>query len=276
MKELAHIIIMAAVELWNAIMDHAFSIIKLDITSTDMWNIIEYLAGTNGKITGVATIILTIFILIGFCSNSTDIKRDFSLDSIFKLLIKIIISEFVVINNLKIFIWIYSIGIGIAGFVKMDEMGALFSAEQFKDIVEADGIWVSMFIFILSILFLIVIVGSGLMLLYEVYLRIVKTCLIIPIGALTWSTLGSGSDSISNTALSYFKFAVATILEMFMMIFAMKITNVFFVGGLDIFDSILEKGDIFVVIVHMTCAVFQAIVTVSMVRESRNLIHRLI
>lgn len=275
MQEIANMLLMWTIKFWDSIVRTAFDVIKMDIKETEMWNTINYLAGPEGKITGVAVILLTILILIGWCAESTDVKRDFSMDSIFRLFIRIVLAEFVVVNNLNIFVWVYDIASGIADFVSVTEVGKIFSNEGFVEIMNLDGFFIPLLMFFLSIIFFFIVVGSGFMLLYEAYLRIIKTCLMIPLGALTWATVGSGTQVISNVGISYFKYAIATMLEMFMMIFTIKITNVFFNGGVQIFGSLDGASDYIIALAYMSIAAFQAVATVSLVKEGRNVLHRI-
>ena len=120
-------------------------------------------------------------------------------------------------------------------------------------------------IYIMAVVFLLVITGCGMMILYEAYQRFFKIMMLVPYGTLANSTL-AGNHTLNRTAEAFWKFALATILEAVTMYLAMALSAaVLSSGSLGLTDG---TSGAFYVIAWILESSFVCMLTLGLVKGS--------
>ena len=101
-------------KIWNIIIKATFNVLmKLpddlnagaatvlkDVTKTeDLGGVSSILYGVNNIFVGVATSLLVLFFVIGFCQETVDVKEEMRYDNIVKYLIRLCVAEYFTINS---------------------------------------------------------------------------------------------------------------------------------------------------------------------------------
>ena len=121
---------------------------------------------------------------------------------------------------------------------------------------------------ILTALLSIIIIICGFFLIYTVYFRFLKLLILVPMGALAFSTLG-GNRGVSHTAVSYFKYFLSVVLEAVTMALAIIICNAFINAGLPEFTS--NYADWTKTLIYLCEMTFTIALTVGSVKGAQNL-----
>lgn len=268
------VIIAAALKIFDLIMNEVMKVIVVNPTQTGLWPIIENLMGPTGPITSIGRALVVIFFLAGWIAESVDPRQNMRLDEILKLFIKIIVSDYFVTNNLEFFKTIYSIATGIAGLVGTNNNSFydIIPKSLGSQVMEVDGSG-KLIMFVLSLIFFLIVVGSAITVLIEAYTRIIKVCLIIPFGALTMATMASGNSAFSSVSVQYIKYLIATLLEVFTMILAVKLTLLFFSCNQMNFNN---ENELIQAIMGLVAGAIGALTLASLIKGSKEITHRII
>ncbi|MGN0141696.1 MAG: hypothetical protein ACI4AD_05665 [Roseburia sp.] len=193
----------------------------------------KFAEGANAVFTGTAAVLVVIFFLIGFCSESLDVKQELRFESIIRMFLKISIAEFFTVNSLKIVKKLFSLG---TGFISaLSGKGITFSYSMPADVSEIlnepgnngisgwSGLILAIVAIILAVVFMLITAGCGMMILYEAFSRFFKILLLVPYGTLANSTL-AGNHTLSHSAVSFWKYALCTIMEAVTMYMALALS----------------------------------------------------
>lgn len=194
------------------------------------WNFVEKI---NAVFLAIAAVLVVIFFLIGFCSESLDIRQDFRLENLIRMFIKLSLAEFFVVNSLKIVKQSFAFATGVIGKLAGQKISFQYHIpEQLNEILEnpADhditgigGSVMMVLLFIMALIFLITVVGCGMMVLNEGFQRFFKILMLVPYGTIANSTL-AGNHTLNRSAESFWKYAFATILEAVTMYMALALS----------------------------------------------------
>ena len=108
--------------------------------------------------------------------------------------------------------------------------------DEQQTIIKDLGFGESLLMMILAVIIALVIIFCGFMLIYTVYFRFLKILVIVPFGALAFSTV-SGNRVVSHSAVSYAKYFLSIVLEAVTMALAIIVCNAFLNAGLPTFTS---------------------------------------
>lgn len=210
----------AGTTVYNNMLNNALTIMT---KSPDQWN----RGGWNFIVNEVNTIfvmfgssLVVIFFLIGFCAESVDIKHEIRLESILTAFIKLSIAEFFVVNSLKIVTSLFGLVAQLTTFRKKLAFNITIDVKT-KDLLGMSAGSAILGV-ILAFICMIVLIASGAIITYTAYMRFFKILLLIPYGAIASSTI-AGNHMLSNTAVSFWKYAVGTVLEGVTMILALSL-----------------------------------------------------
>lgn len=202
--------------------------------NADGWRLVETV---NSVFIGIGSALVVIFFLIGFCSDSLDIRQDFRIENILRMFIKLSLAEFFVGNSLKLIKNFFSLATGIISklsgksttcqFSIPDKVNAILKNPTDNDI----GFMALMMLFLMSVIFLFIICGCGILILYLAYIRFFKIMMLIPYGSLANSTI-AGNHMLSHSAVSFWKFTLGTIMEAVTMYLALILSAVILNGGI--------------------------------------------
>lgn len=218
--------------IYRACVKRAVGLFSMDPSSfsAEGYSYVSSLA--NGAFYTLGTTLVAVFFLIGFFSESVDVKNEMRLETLLKGAIKFSVAEFFVLNSLKISKSLFGL---VASLVGGDALAdASFYPQALADILGANDITMSLEyglgIFFFGLLAAIVIIVCGIILLYIAYSRFFKIMVILPYGVLANSTL-AGSHTLRHTAVSYWKHLLGVILEAVTIIMAIGISAKIFASG---------------------------------------------
>lgn len=194
------------------------------------WNIVT---NVNNVFLIIGATLVVIFFLMGFCSESLDIRQDFRIENILRMFIKLSIAEFFVINSMKIVRMLFALPTGIIEKLSGNNLTVNASVPQSIQAIANDPVrngmsgWIGLLmvilIYIMAVVFLLVVTGCGMMILYEAYQRFFKIMMLIPYGTLANSTI-AGNHMLNRSAEAFWKYALSTILEAVTMYLAMALS----------------------------------------------------
>lgn len=221
---------------WNNQINLVFSMLgqsPVAFKGGSPWAIIE---GIQPIFVAVGSSLIVLFFVIGFCSESVDIKEEMRFEVILRMLIRLALAEWFVANYVTIMkAFFTSIG-NLVGLLSAGTTVQMSIDSTQADIIKDLGFGESLVMLILTALLAIIIIICGFFIIYTVYFRFLKILIIVPMGALAFSTMG-GNKAVSNTMVTYCKYFLATVLEAVTMALAIIVCNAFVSAGLPAFTG---------------------------------------
>ena len=256
---------------WNSQVSLVFSLLgqsPVDFKNGGPWAVI---IGIEPIFVAVGSSLVVLFFVIGFCSESIDIKEEMRFEVILKMLMRLGIAEWLVANNVTIMkAFFTSIG-NLVGLIGNGTNMILTIDSTQADIIKNLGFGESLIMLILSALLSIIIIICGFFLIYTVYFRFLKIMIIVPLGSIAFSTL-AGNRSISHTALTYSKYFLSVVLEAVTIALSIIICNVFISAGLPSFTG--DYADWAKTLIYLCELTFTIALTVGSVKGAQNLTSR--
>ena len=196
------------------------------------WAVIE---GIEPVFVAVGSSLVVLFFVIGFCSESIDVKDEMRFESILRMLIRLGLAEWFVANNVTIMKAFFT---SIGNLVELISAGtttqlAIDSTQA--DIIKGLGFGESLVMLILTALLAIIIIICGFFIIYTVYFRFLKILIIVPLGAIACSTM-AGNRMVSHTMATYCKYFLSCVFEAVTMALAIVVCNAFINAGLTVFE----------------------------------------
>ena len=136
------------------------------------------------------------------------------------------------------------------------------------DIIKNLGFGESLIMLILAALLSVIIIICGFFMIYNVYFRFLKLLVIVPMGAIAFSTMG-GNRTVSNTVVTYCKYFLSVCFEAVTMALAIVVCNAFINAGLPSFTgSYADWAQTLIYLCEMT---FTIALTVGSVKGAQSL-----
>ncbi len=221
---------------WNNQISLVFSMLgqsPVNFKNGGPWAVIE---GIEPVFVAVGSSLVVLFFVIGFCSESIDVREEMRFETILRMLIRLGLAEWLVINNVTIMkAFFTSIG-NLVGLISSGAGTTLSINSAQADVIRDLGFGESLVMLILSALLAIIIIICGFFIIYTVYFRFLKLLIIVPLGALAFSTMG-GNRMVSHTAVTYCKYFLSVALEAVTMALAIVVCNSFVNAGLPSFTG---------------------------------------
>ena len=216
----------------------------------------------------VGSSLVVIFFVIGFCSESVDIKEEMRFEVILRMLIRLAISEWFVVNSITIMKafftsignWVKTLSSGSSATLSINST----EAEVIKNLGFGEGL----LMLILASLLAIIIIICGFFLIYTVYFRFLRLLVIVPMGAVAFSTM-SGNRTVSHTMVTYCRYFLAVCFEAVTMALAIIVCNAFINAGLPTFTS--SYADWTKTLIYLCEMTFAIALTVGSVKGAQNL-----
>lgn len=161
---------------------------------------------------GVGSSLIVLFFVIGFCSESVDVKEEMRFEVILRMLMRIGIAEWLVANNVTIMKAFFTSAGNLVKLLSAGNMVELTIDSTQADIIKNLGFGASLVMLILASILSIVIIVCGFFLIYTVYFRFLKILIIVPFGAIAFSTV-SGNRMVSHTAATYARYFLSVVFE---------------------------------------------------------------
>lgn len=222
---------------------------------------------------GVGSSLVVLFFVIGFCSESIDVKEEIRFETVLRMLMRLGIAEWLVANNVTIMkAFFQSVG-ALVGLITNSGTTKLKMPQEQQDIIEGLGFGESLLMMILAVIIALVIIFCGFMIVYTVYFRFLKILVIVPFGAIAFSTT-SGNRMVSHTAVTYAKNFLAVLLEAVTMALAIIVCNAFLNAGLPTFTS--DYADWTKALMYMCELTFSVAMTVGSVKGAQSLTSKML
>ncbi len=232
------------------------------------WSVIQ---GINPIFVGVGSSLVVLFFVIGFCSESVDVKEEMRFEVMLRMFIRLALAEWFVANCvtiMKAFFtsignWVSALNVGSASTLSINRE----QAEIIKNLGFGEGL----IMLILATLLSIIIIICGFFLLYTVYFRFLRLLVIVPMGAIAFSTMG-GNRNVSHTALTYSKHFLCVCFEAVAMALAILVCNAFINAGLPAFTG--NYADWTKTLIYLCEMTFAVALTVGSVKGAQTLTSR--
>ena len=222
---------------------------------------------------GVGSSLVVLFFVIGFCSESIDVKEEIRFETVLRMLMRLGIAEWLVANNVTIMkAFFQSVG-ALVGLITNSGTTKLKIPQEQQDIIEGLGFGESLLMMILAVIIALVIIFCGFMIVYTVYFRFLKILVIVPFGAIAFSTT-SGNRMVSHTAVTYAKHFLAVLLEAVTMALAIIVCNAFLNAGLPTVTS--DYADWTKALMYMCELTFSVAMTVGSVKGAQSLTSKML
>lgn len=242
------------------------------------WNFVE---SVNAVFLGIAAVLVAIFFLMGLCMDNMDIRQDYRIENIIRVFIKLSLAEFFVVNSLKLVKSFFGIATGIINKISGTGISFAYSLPgnisnilndpKSNGISEMGGLLWLVGLMIMGIVFLLVVSGCGMMVLYEAFQRFFKILLLVPYGTLANSTI-AGNHALGRSAEAFWKYTLGTILEAVTMYMALALSAAVLTSGvISLTDG--ETGGMYVA-AWMLESSFICMMTLGVVKGASNITQR--
>lgn len=219
---------------------------------------------------GVGSSLVVLFFIIGFCSESVDVKEEMRFENILRFLMRLGIAEWFVANNLTIIKTLFAVAknfvdaiIGNVGLTP----GGLTS--KFIDTVYDLDFGESIVAMLVALLTALVIFACSYFILYALYFRFIKILITAPLGSLASSTI-AGNRTLSHSAVMFWKYMIAMIFEVLVIALALNVCSALITSGFAK-TTCNTLGDC---CIYMMKICFMVAMTVGCVKGAQNTIER--
>jgi hypothetical protein len=253
---------------WNNQISLVFSMLgqsPVNFKGGGPWGVIE---GIEPIFVAVGSSLVVLFFVIGFCSESVDVREEMRFEVILRMLIRLGLAEWFVANNVTIMkAFFTSIG-NLVNLISAGNTTTLTIDSTQADIIKNLGFGESLVMLILTALLSIIIIICGFFIIYTVYFRFLKILIIVPLGAIAFSTMG-GNRTVSNTVVTYCKYFLSVVFEAVTMALAIIICNAFVNAGLPSFTG--GYADWAQTLIYLCEMTFTIAMTVGSVKGAQSL-----
>lgn len=229
------------------------------------WAIIE---GIEPIFVGVGSSLVVLFFVIGFCSESVDVKEEMRFEAILRMLIRLALAEWFVANYVTIMKAFFTTIGNLVNALSAGTTVQLTIDSTQADVIKNLGFGESLVMLILAALLAIIVIICGFFVIYTVYFRFLKLLIIVPIGAIAFSTMG-GNRTVSHTAVTYCKYFLSVVLEAVTMALAIIVCNAFINAGLPTFTG--SYADWAKTLIYLCEMTFTIAMTVGSVKGAQSL-----
>lgn len=232
------------------------------------WGIVE---SVEPLFVGIGSTLVVLFFVIGFCSESIDIREEIRFEVILRMFIRVAISQWMVSCNVTIMKALFTSCGNLIGLLGANQTVELTIDSAQAEIIEELGFGTSIVFLILAVFLSLIVIICGFFMLYNVYFRFLKIMVIVPFGAIASSTL-AGNRGISNTFVSYMKYFISVVFEAVTMALAILLCNTFISSGLPSFTG--DYADWAKTLIYLGEMTFTVALTVGTVKGAQNLTSR--
>ena len=201
------------------------------------WGVIE---AVNPVFVAVGSSLVVLFFVIGFCSESVDIREEMRFEVIFRMLIKLVLAEWFVVNGATIMKAFFATIGNLVNTLTAGSNTLLAINGTQAEIIRNLDFGEGLVMLILSVLLSVIILICGFFMVYNVYFRFLKLLVIVPIGSIALATMG-GNREVSHTAVTYCKYFLSVCFEAVTMALAIVVCNAFINAGLPAFTGSYEE-----------------------------------
>ena len=254
---------------WNNQVSLVFSMLgqsPVNFKGGGPWQVVESI---EPIFVGVGSSLVVLFFVIGFCSESVDVREEMRFEVILRMLIRLGLAEWFVANNVTIMKAFFTTIGNLVNALSAGQYTTLAIDSTQADIIKNLGFGESLIMLILAALLSIII--CGFFMIYTVYFRFLKLMIIVPIGSIAFSTM-AGNRNVAHTASSYTKYFLSVVFEAVTMALAIVICNAFINAGLPSFTGNYE--DWAQTLIYLCEMTFTIALTVGSVKGAQSLTNK--
>ena len=229
------------------------------------WQIVESI---EPIFVGVGSSLVVLFFVIGFCSESVDVREEMRFEVILRMLIRLGLAEWFVANNVTIMKAFFSTVGNLVSALSEGQYKTLTIESTQAEVIKNLGFGESLIMLILAALLSIIIIICGFFMIYTVYFRFLKLMIIVPIGAIAFSTM-AGNRNVAHTASAYAKHFLSVAFEAVTMALAIILCNAFINAGLPSFTG--SYADWAKTLIYLCEMTFTIALTVGSVKGAQSL-----
>lgn len=256
---------------WNNQVSLVFSMLgqsPVNFKGGGLWQVVESI---EPIFVGVGSSLVVLFFVIGFCSESVDVREEMRFEVILRMLIRLGLAEWFVANNVTIMKAFFTTIGNLVNALSAGQYTTLAIDSTQADIIKNLGFGESLIMLILAALLSIIIIICGFFMIYTVYFRFLKLMIIVPIGSIAFSTM-AGNRNVAHTASSYTKYFLSVVFEAVTMALAIVICNAFINAGLPSFTGNYE--DWAQTLIYLCEMTFTIALTVGSVKGAQSLTNK--
>ena len=229
------------------------------------WQIVESI---EPIFVGVGSSLVVLFFVIGFCSESVDVREEMRFEVILRMLIRLGLAEWFVANNVTIMKAFFTMVGNLVNALSEGQYKTLTIESTQAEVIRNLGFGESLIMLILAALLSIIIIICGFFMIYTVYFRFLKLMIIVPIGAIAFSTM-AGNRNVAHTASAYAKHFLSVAFEAVTMALAIILCNAFINAGLPSFTG--SYADWAKTLIYLCEMTFTIALTVGSVKGAQSL-----
>jgi hypothetical protein len=234
------------------------------------WGVIQ---GIEPIFVAVGSSLVVLFFVIGFCSESIDVREDMRFEVILRMLIRLGLAEWLVANNVTIMKAVFTSVGNLVGLLSVGGQTTLSIDSTQAEVIKNLGFWQGLIMLILAALLSVIVIICGFFLIYTVYFRFLKILIIVPIGSIAMATL-AGNRNVAHTASTYAKHFLSVVFEAVTMALAIILCNAFISAGLPAFTG--DYADWAKTLIYLCEMTFTIALTVGSVKGAQNLTSRVL
>lgn len=256
---------------WNNQVSLVFALLKespVNFKGGGPWGVIS---GIEPIFVAVGSSLVVLFFVIGFCSESVDVKEEMRFEVILRMLIRLGLAEWFVANNVTIMKAVFTSVGNLVGLLSGNSTVELKIAADQAEIIKNLGFGESLIMLILTALLSIIVIICGFFLIYTVYFRFLKLLIIVPLGSIAYSTMG-GNRMVAHTAVTYSKYFLSVVLEAVVMALAIILCNALINSGLPSFTG--DYADWAKTLIYLCELTFTIALTVGTVKGAQSLVSK--
>ncbi len=216
----------------------------------------------------VGASLVVLFFVIGFCSESVDVREEMRFEVILRMLIRLGLSEWLVANNLTIMKAFFSVAGNLVNALSAGNYASLTIDSAQAEVIKGLGFGEGLIMLILTALLSVIVIICGFFMIYTVYFRFLRIMVIAPVGSIAFSTL-SGNRNVANTAAAYAKYFLSVVFEAVTMALAVMVCNAFISAGLPAFTG--GYSDWAKTLIYLCEMTFTVALTVGSVKGAQSL-----
>lgn len=232
------------------------------------WRIVE---GIEPVFVAVGSSLVVLFFVIGFCSESVDVREEMRFESILRMLMRLGIAEWLVANNLTIMKAFFSAAGNLVRALSEGEYATVSIDAAQAEVIRGLGFGESLIMLILAALLSVIVIICGFFMIYTVYFRFLKLMVIVPVGSIAFSTL-VGNRYVAGTAGAYSKYFLSVVFEAVTMALAIILCNAFIRAGLPSFTG--DYADWAKTLIYLCEMTFTIALTAGSVKGAQSLTSR--
>ena len=229
------------------------------------WALVQ---GVEPVFVAVGSSLVVLFFVIGFCSESVDVREEMRFEVILRMLIRLGLAEWLVANNVTIMKAFFNTVGNLVNALSAGNYTTLTINSAQAQVIKDLGFGEGLIMLILAALLSVIVIICGFFMIYTVYFRFLKIMIIVPIGSIAFSTL-AGNRNVANTASAYAKYFLSVVFEAVTMALAIMLCNAFISAGLPSFTG--SYADWAKTLIYLCEMTFTIALTVGSVKGAQSL-----